>query len=154
MGLVREPDVNVQVSRRILIAEPGAHAAQSVAARLALHAFEVEVVENTEQAVLAFQRFQPDVAMLDIERHELAGFNAARLLRHGRPGRSRILLLALIGPTDNAWRDAAHAAGFDVVVPKPVDTELLVDLLDGLLQTQGTDASRGDALDRLLDAQH
>ena len=142
------------MSRRILIAEQDAKAAQSVAARLASHAFEVEAVETTEQAVLALERFQPDVALLDIERHELAGFNAARLLRHGRPGRSRILLLALIGPTDNAWRDAAHAAGFDVVVPKPVDAELLAELLDGLLQTHGADASQGDALDRVLDAEH
>ena len=145
---------NVQVSRRILIAEPDALVAQSVAALLVSHAYEVEAVESTEQAVLALERFQPDVAMLDIERHELAGLNAARLLRRERPGRHRILLLALIGATDNVWRDAAHAAGFDVVVPKPVDTELLVELLEGLLQTQGADAGHGDALDRLLDAEH
>lgn len=149
-----KPHVNVQVSRRILIAEPDALAAQSVAACLALHAYEVEAVESTEQAVLALERFQPDVAMLDIEQHELAGFNAARLLRRERPGRHRILLLALIGATDNAWRDAAHAAGFDLVVLKPVDTELLVELLEGLLQTQGADAGHGDALDRVLDAEH
>lgn len=154
LGIVCEPHASVRVNRRILIAEPDAQAAQSVASRLKAHSYEVETVGSTDQAILALQRFQPDVAMLDIERHELDGFDAARLLRHGRPGRQRVLLLALTGATDNAWRDAAHAAGFDVVVPKPVDTELLVALLEGLLQTQGADASRGDALDRVLDADH
>ncbi len=143
---------NVQVSHRILVVEPDALVAQSVASSLVSHAYVVEVVPNAEQAVLALQHFQPDVAMLDIDRHEIAGFEVARVLRQERPGRHRILLLALVGAADSVWRDAAHAAGFDVVVVKPVNSQFLVDLLEGLLRTQGADAKDGDALDRVLDA--
>ncbi|MBC8058031.1 MAG: response regulator, partial [Rhizobiales bacterium] len=124
------------------------------ASRLGSHAYEVRIVASAAQAVLAIHQFQPDVAMLDIERHELEGFDAARLLRLRRPGRHKILLLALTGATDSAWRDAAHAAGFDVVVPKPVDADLLVELLEGLLLTRGEDARGGDALDRVLHGDH
>jgi CheY-like chemotaxis protein len=138
------------VNHRILIAEPDAEAAQRIALRLGSHAYEVHVVGSTEEAIRAIRHFMPDVALLDIEQREDQGLDTARLLRHARQGRQKILLLALTGFADGRSRDAAHAAGFDVVVPKPVDADLLAELLEGLLQTRGADAARGDPLDRVL----
>ncbi len=71
---------------------------------------------------------QPDVALVDIGLPELDGLEVARQLRSD-PRNDAIFLVALTGYGQREDRDAAHRAGFDAHLVKPVDFTALLGLL-------------------------
>ncbi len=71
-----------------------------------------------------------DIAMIDLHLPGVDGCEVARCLRAGDQGRSR-RLVALTGFSDPATRFAAHAAGFDEFIVKPVYPEQLIKILQG-----------------------
>lgn len=135
---------------RILVADDDADTADTLARLLDLHGYEVRTVYDGQQAINAAEHFHPHLVILDIRMPVLNGFEAARVLNHTKTGGKKLLLVALTGLPDGATRDEAHAAGFDVVIPKAVDSEYLCDLVQGLIDTNERDAHAGDPLDRVL----
>ena len=94
--------------------------------------------------------FQPQLVILSIDPPTPDDMETARVLRHSKHREERITLVALTGHTDSQALAQAHAAGFDIVVPTPVDDRLMCDLVQGAIDTHSADARAGDALDRVL----
>jgi len=94
--------------------------------------------------------FQPQLVILSVDSPTPDGIDTARVLRHSKHRDERLTLVALTERTDSHALAHAHAAGFDIVVPAPVDDPLICDLVQGAIDTHSADARAGDALDRVL----
>ncbi len=94
--------------------------------------------------------FQPQLVILSIDPPTPDAIETARVLRHSKQRDERITLVALTDRTDGHALAQAHAAGFDIVVPAPVEDPLICDLVQGAIDTHSADARAGDALDRVL----
>jgi CheY-like chemotaxis protein len=138
---------------RILVVDDNVSTADSIAELLARPGYRIEVAYDGRQALEIAGRFRPHLVILDIEMPIMDGYDAARGLRHRAPGGDRVMLIALTGHATSRERNEAHAAGFDIFIPKPIDSQHLCDLVEGALNTLGEDAVPGDALDVALSSQ-
>ena len=115
-------------SRRVLVVDDNADAADSLAMLLRFSGHEVRTVYEGSAVLEAARAFQPDVILLDLGLPgELDGFDLAPLLRQ-EPGLENVLLVALTGYGPDVTRDAPEA-GFDHHFIKPVDLASLQALL-------------------------
>ena len=92
---------------------------------------EVAVASNGTTALELFQKFQPDLALIDIGLPGMSGYELARRLRE-LPGTEKVSLVAITGYAREEDRKASAEAGFDLHLVKPVDTIRLKRLLDTL----------------------
>lgn len=93
-----------------------------------MDAFEVRVANNGRDGIEAAMEFKPQVVLLDIGLPDADGFEVARELR--RQGEFKTIpLIALSGFSSEADRNRAKKAGFDRLVVKPMQLNLLHDLL-------------------------
>jgi CheY-like chemotaxis protein len=79
-------------------------------------------------ALEAVEEFEPDAVVLDIGLPRLNGYDAARRIR-AQPRPKPLLLVALTGYGHEDNRIQAQAAGFDHHLVKPVDLDILQQLL-------------------------
>ncbi|OAI41620.1 hypothetical protein AYO40_02900 [Planctomycetaceae bacterium SCGC AG-212-D15] len=114
--------------RRILAVDDSADAAESLALLLRLQGHEVRVAYDGTTALKAAAEFQPEVVLLDIGLPRLDGYQVAQRLRE-QEGGDRLLLVALTGYGQDEDRQHSAAAGFDSHLVKPVDLELLRQIL-------------------------
>lgn len=116
------------VSRRVLIADDNADAAESLAMLLQLAGHEVRVAHLGRAALAQAQLFRPQVVLLDIGMPDLSGYDVAQQLRR-EPWTQGLLLIALTGWGQEADRRQALEAGFDHHLCKPVDPDQLIRLI-------------------------
>ncbi|HEX8522481.1 MAG TPA: ATP-binding protein [Tepidisphaeraceae bacterium] len=118
-------------SHRILLIEDHADARRALQRLLQLWGHTVEIAEDGQVGVDLASSIKPEIALVDIGLPGLDGYQVAREIR-SRLGTS-IRLIALTGygqPDDHA---RTKAAGFDVHLVKPVDAQLLNQMLkDGV----------------------
>ena len=76
---------------------------------------------------------RPDVALVDIGLPRLDGYEVARRIRAA--GGSRMLLVALTGYGQPEDRTRAVAAGFDVHMTKPININVLGEILSDVGKT-------------------
>ena len=76
---------------------------------------------------------RPDVALVDIGLPRLDGYEVARRIRAA--GGSRILLVALTGYGQPEDRTRAAAAGFDLHITKPINLNVLGEILSDVGKT-------------------
>jgi len=114
--------------RRILIADDNRDAAESLALLLSLDGHEVTVVHDGQQALAAFQTARPEFALLDIGMPVLSGYEVARQVRQGSLGRA-VTLVAITGWGQDGDKARALAAGFNHHFTKPIEPEMLSELL-------------------------
>ena len=74
------------------------------------------------------KQYRPDCVILDIVMPGLNGYEVAKLLR-SEPWGSRLTLIAMTGWGQDDDKRMAREAGFDHHLTKPVDTNLLEDLI-------------------------
>jgi len=113
---------------RILIVDDNVDSAESIALLLELNGHQVKVAHDGPTALEVAGRFRPDVIVLDIGLPGMDGYEVARRLRHGVTTREA-LLIALTGYSQAEDRLQSQAAGFDHHLVKPVDTDVLQDLI-------------------------
>jgi signal transduction histidine kinase/CheY-like chemotaxis protein len=116
--------------KRILVADDNRDTVESLAILLRLQGHEVQAVHDGQEAVRAAERFQPDLALLDIGMPRLNGFDAARRIREQSWGK-RMMLVAISGWGQEEDKQRATEAGFDYHLTKPVDPDALERLLAG-----------------------
>jgi PAS domain S-box-containing protein len=116
------------VGRRVLIADDNRDAAESLAMLLSLEGHAVTVVHDGQQALAAFQTVQPEFALLDIGMPIVSGYDVARRVRQSSLGRA-VTLIAITGWGQDGDRARALAAGFNHHFTKPIEPELLSELL-------------------------
>jgi CheY-like chemotaxis protein len=120
--------------RRVLVVDDNTDAANSLARLLTrLYGQDVRVSNDGPSALEAAEEFRPEMVLLDIGMPEMDGYEVARRLR-SRPGFEQPLLVALTGWGQQSDRRRSAEAGFDRHLVKPVDPELLEDLLAGVAE--------------------
>jgi PAS domain S-box-containing protein len=123
------PPAGANGSRRVLIIEDNADAAESLQMLLELSGFEVTTAADGTSGLATARRFQPDVVLCDIGLPGgLDGYGVARELRADSAFQS-VRLIALTGYGQAEDQRRAYAEGFDLHLTKPVDPVLLKDLL-------------------------
>jgi len=107
--------------QRVLVVDDNHDAADALADLLRALGHEAAVAYDGPQAIEAADRFEPDVAVLDIGLPVMDGYELAKRLRQGRPVR----LVAVTGYGQAHDRDVARAAGFECHFVKPVEPDAL-----------------------------
>ena len=124
----------VRRSRRCLLIEDNADAAESMGMLLELSGHEVRIAHNGLTGLEAARSFRPDVVLCDIGLPGgVDGYEVARRMRQD-PALRGASLVALTGYGQEDDQRRAREAGFDVHLTKPADPERLKRLLGELPQ--------------------
>jgi PAS domain S-box-containing protein len=113
---------------RVLVVDDNVDSAESLAKLLGMLGYETGVAHDGHEAMRAAAAFRPRVALLDIGLPGLTGHEVARRIR-ALDGGHRVLLVALSGWGQEDDRKRSREAGFDHHFVKPVDIEVLTELL-------------------------
>lgn len=116
-------------SRRVLVVDDNADAAEMLGEMLSLAGHVVSVKNDPITALESVQEFQPDVAVLDIGLPGMTGYELAERLRDTVSCQG-CRLVALTGYGQEQDRRRSASAGFDHHLVKPVDFERLMNILD------------------------
>ncbi|GGX34479.1 hypothetical protein GCM10007242_46700 [Pigmentiphaga litoralis] len=118
-------------SRRILIVEDNADAAEGMALLLGERGHIVTVALDGVSGLETARRLQPEVIILDIGLPLMDGYQLARELR-ASPATSRAVLVALSGYGQAADKLKSRSAGIDFHLVKPTDLASLEAVIDHL----------------------
>lgn len=113
--------------RRLLLVEDNPDGRETMQLLLQLWGYQVEVAVDGLQGVQKGLMLRPELALIDIGLPGLDGYQVARELR-AACGRS-ICLIAVTGYGGPQDRHRAREAGFDAHLVKPVDPDMLRELL-------------------------
>jgi CheY-like chemotaxis protein len=123
------PEATPRAARRVLVVDDNVDAADSLGMLLAGGGHEIKVVHSGRAAIDAADAFRPELVFLDIGLPDLSGYEVAATLRRGHPpGAMRIV--ALTGWGNEEAREKSAASGFDLHLTKPVQMDMLYQLLD------------------------
>lgn len=129
---------------RILIVDDFPDVAEMACVLLGMLGHECRAAGCGRDALAEADRFDPDVALLDIGLPDLSGYELARELRQRRSGRP-LYIAAITGWGAPADRARAYAAGFDQHLTKPADAAKLREVLeraDEHLRASGSGSGR------------
>jgi two-component system, chemotaxis family, CheB/CheR fusion protein len=130
-GLALSDSDTAVLHGRVLVADDLPDAARSLAMLFELYGAEVRFTLDGGEAVRIAESFRPEIVVLDISMPGMSGYEAARAIRSAPWGRAMVLV-ALTGWGRSADLEAAHAAGFDGHLLKPVDPQALLDEISRL----------------------
>ena len=119
---------------RALVVDDNHDAGDTLAILLGSLGARADVTRSGGEALMAFAREHPDVVLLDLGMPWMDGYAVARELRDRWPDH-RVPLVAVTGWGQEADRARTREAGFDHHVVKPVDIELLLDVLRKIRRT-------------------
>jgi signal transduction histidine kinase len=122
--------VAASTTQHILIADDNPDSLDALARLLELDGHVVREARNGVEALALFDRYDPQVVLLDIGMPGMNGYEVARRIRHARPQFSG-KLIALTGWGQARDRELAKEAGFDHHLTKPINVESLQTLLRG-----------------------
>lgn len=94
--------------------------------------YRVSTAGDGEAALAQAERLHPDLIVLDLELPLVSGFDVARRLR-ANPDTQFIPMIAATGFSHLAQLDRARECGFDHIVIKPCDPDMLVEEIERLL---------------------
>ncbi|MGZ5050594.1 MAG: PAS domain-containing protein [Methylobacter sp.] len=114
--------------QRILVVDDNRDIADSLALLLRQLGAEVVTANDGRSALEILQTFRPAVVLLDIGMPDMDGFEVARRIRQRPEGRD-ITLIALTGWGQEQDRRQSQDAGINYHLVKPVDLEILKELL-------------------------
>ena len=115
-------------SRRVLVVDDNADAADSLALLLEMTGHTVRTAHDGEAAVAAAGEFRPHVVLCDIGLPKISGYEVCRRIR-GQPWGRGLTLVAVTGRGLEADKRTALESGFDHHLTKPVDPTAVVTLL-------------------------
>jgi CheY-like chemotaxis protein len=115
--------------KHILIVDDYPDALDMWAIYLRAVGYEVSTAGDGLEALAQAERLHPDVIVLDLELPRISGFDVARRLR-ANPETHHIPLIAATGYSHVTQLDRARDAGFDQIVVKPCDPDLLVEEIE------------------------
>jgi PAS domain S-box-containing protein len=117
--------------KRILVVDDNHDAADSLGRILEFLGAHVRLARDGNEALEAFENYDPQVVLLDIGMPGMDGYEVARRIRGGFPER-RAALVALTGWGQEEDRRKARDAGFDHHLVKPAEISALQKLLASL----------------------
>ena len=104
----------------IVIVDDNVDAAETLAAAMEMLGYRTVVANNGRDALRAIAETLPHAAILDIGLPDMNGYELARKIR-SQPWGSEIALVAATGWGQEADKQAARDAGFDLHFTKPLD---------------------------------
>jgi CheY-like chemotaxis protein len=114
--------------QKILVVDDDMDSAWSLASLLQIGGHQTHTVHDGIEAVLAADDYRPDVVIMDIGLPGISGYEAARRIRL-QPWGKAVLLIAMSGWAQDEDRRRSFEAGFDAHLVKPVDLDVLTNLL-------------------------
>ncbi len=122
----------MNAGKHILIVDDYADALDIWAIYLRAVGYRVSTAADGAAAIAQAERLLPDLIVLDLELPSVSGFDVAKRLR-ANPETQFIPLIAATGYSHMKQLDRARAAGFDQIVIKPCDPDMLVEEIERLL---------------------
>jgi len=119
--------------KHILIVDDYPDALDIWAIYLRAMGYRVSTAADGAAAIAQAERLRPDVIVLDLELPRISGFDVAKRLR-ANPDTAHIPLIAATGYSHVKQLDRAREAGFDQIVIKPCDPDLLIEEIERYLQ--------------------
>jgi DNA-binding response OmpR family regulator len=116
--------------RRVLVVDDDQDIVDSMEMVLQLMGHEVETATRGVDAVEVTERFRPEFIILDIGMPGVNGFDACQRIRETEWGKS-IVIIAFTGWSSTIDREKAKAAGFDVLLSKPMEFVELERIVNG-----------------------
>jgi two-component system CheB/CheR fusion protein len=113
---------------RVLVVEDNDDIARSLAMLLELWGHDAAIVDRAEAALEAVRTHRPAVVLMDIGLPGMDGYEVAKMLRR-QEGCDKVMLVAMTGYGQDEDRRRAQEAGFDRHLVKPVDPDVLQELL-------------------------
>jgi CheY-like chemotaxis protein len=133
---VHPSDVNL-AGKKVLIAEDDMRTAFALSATLRAKGVEVAVADTGKAALEHLNgREDVDAVLMDMMMPEMDGYEAMRRIRKD-PRFAKLAVVALTAKAMKGDRERCLEAGATDYLPKPVDSERLLALLNGLLGRQG-----------------
>jgi CheY-like chemotaxis protein len=117
---------------RILVVDDNVDAATTLSMILEACGYQTRMAHDGMAALEAAQEFRPQLAFLDIGMPVMDGYDTARSIRRLR-GLENMRLVALTGWGAESDRRKSDEAGFDHHLTKPVELEVVQDLLAKLV---------------------
>ena len=114
---------------RVMVVDDDAAVTDSMTVLLQIEGHEVRAAASGEAALELARRFRPQLVLLDIGLQDMDGYAVARQLRAQQAPGENICLVAVTGYGHEAARARSDDAGFDRHLVKPVDPEILCELL-------------------------
>jgi CheY-like chemotaxis protein len=114
-----------------MVVDDNADAAETLSALLQALGHRVEVHTDPRSALERLATTLPRALILDIGMPHVDGYEMARRIRVLDGGKT-VLLIALTGYGQPKDRERALAAGFDHHLVKPLNVDLLIEILAGL----------------------
>ena len=111
----------------VLIVDDCPDTTASYAELLGLYGHDVRTAQSAREALALLDGWEPDVALVDLWMPRTDGFELARWLRVRGTGAP--LLVAVTGMGALSYRERAAEVGFDYFLVKPVDPDVITDLL-------------------------
>ena len=122
----------MNAGKHILIVDDYADALDMWALYLRALGYRVSTAADGAAAIAQAERLLPDLIVLDLELPIVSGFDVAKRLR-ANPDTQFISLIAATGYSHVKQLDRAWEAGFNQIVIKPCDPDMLVEEIERLL---------------------
>ncbi|HEY3353642.1 MAG TPA: ATP-binding protein [Polyangia bacterium] len=116
---------------RVLVVEDDPHLAEAMASALGLWGHRVELCANGPAALASARRDPPEIVILDLGLPDSDPVELARRLRAQLPDTASARLIGLSDRGRTVEHPRLRAGGFDRYLDKPIDVELLRDLVEG-----------------------
>src|SRR5919106_196301 len=124
---------------RILVVDDDQVIQQLLKVNLELEGYAVEVASDGEEALVLFDRFRPDLVLLDIMMPKLDGWEVARRLAGTSGGPVPIVLLSARAQESDVQK--GNDLGVAAYVTKPFDPIQLLHLVAGIIAQQDRGAA-------------
>jgi len=125
------PAAEAASERRILIVDDNRDSADSLAMLLEITGNKTYIAHDGAEGIAAVEKYRPEVVLLDIGLPKLDGHEVCRRIRE-QPWGKDIVVIALTGWGQEDDRRKSEEAGFNGHLVKPVDYDLLLELLGEL----------------------
>jgi CheY-like chemotaxis protein len=124
---------------RVLVVDDNEDAADLLVEALAAKGYPTRRAHDGPAAIRVCREFEPHVALLDIGLPVMDGYELAERLRQ-LPGMAALRLYAVTGYAQQSDRERSRAAGFDRHFVKPLDVEVIDQVLRDASETAPTEA--------------
>ena len=112
--------------------------------------YQVIEVENGQECLAAWQKYQPDMILLDAMMPVLNGFDCCQQLNQIEAGKLRIPILMITGLNDKESVDRAFAVGATDYITKPIHPPVLRQRLARILKAAKAEAALKQSEAKLL----
>ena len=126
--ILRDVVTKTLLPKRVLVVEDNLDSVHTLAYLLNDMGHSVEYAINGYVALDVARRFRPDFALLDLGLPGIDGFEVCRQIKRD-PQLRFCRVVALTAFSQDEYRERAKQAGCELYFVKPVDTQVLEDLL-------------------------